>query len=681
TTGNLAMSGSDLTWNGTTVASITSNSGGTLALQFNGNATTAMVASVMQNITYSNASEDPGSQVLIDWTFSDGSVIVQGSPVAQSTTYSQTIFITAVNDPPQIDSSAIGKKTWIEGGDAISLIPSDFVLSDADDPLLSGATITIGNVQESDVLAVSVLGTTIVASFDDQLGVLNLEGTATPDHYAAVLRTLTFQSNAANPVETGRNLALWVSDGTGSSTSVSWEVGILRTTGSDSLGNSVALPSEPDVPTVENKPTTPDVPVAEPPSATPTEPESQPASRDTTTTAPLETDVENPSADPVPADPSADPVVAPIVLPAPVPVAPTVVVSSSVPATSATTAVTTSPTVATTTSTSVAAPSSTATASAPSLASAATQAPAAPMVEAAAPSAAVDGGSAASEGAAADGAGDSGGSGASAGDSGGGASGGEGQVQPQGAGSNQGAAGSRGSANSGSGSASSGAGAVNSSDTSQGDSDMMFPHEEKESEGRSVVQGFGGGGFGGTVAEGFGSADTEMKPTEGFGGSAESTRRVEGFGAASDGGKGPRPEGFGDSSDRVASDGDVGYLDQEEEEDSVRQPIDVSEIDPYSDEAVRNDSGADANDRLEVTPYGDETVAEGTAAEDQDGEDEEGEKEMEPEPPGRGKSGFTMQLRAAAFGNSHLERMMMLKRLIEQGAEQGQEAFVPRKIL
>ncbi|MBF0109296.1 MAG: DUF4347 domain-containing protein, partial [Magnetococcales bacterium] len=57
TTGNLAISGSDLTWNGTTVAAITSNSGGTLALQFNGNATTAMVASVMQNLTYFNISD------------------------------------------------------------------------------------------------------------------------------------------------------------------------------------------------------------------------------------------------------------------------------------------------------------------------------------------------------------------------------------------------------------------------------------------------------------------------------------------------------------------------------------------------------------------------------------------------------------------------------------------------
>ncbi len=58
--------GQSFTYNGTSVGTVTTNSGGTLVLTFNTNATSTMVDSVLQSITYSNSSEAPPASVTLN---------------------------------------------------------------------------------------------------------------------------------------------------------------------------------------------------------------------------------------------------------------------------------------------------------------------------------------------------------------------------------------------------------------------------------------------------------------------------------------------------------------------------------------------------------------------------------------------------------------------------------------
>ncbi|MCP4378170.1 MAG: cadherin repeat domain-containing protein, partial [bacterium] len=83
---------------GTTIGTVTTNSGGTLVLTFNSSATTALVNSAMQQIAYSNSSDTPPPTAQIDWTFDDGGN--QGIGGALQATGSTTVTITESNDAP-----------------------------------------------------------------------------------------------------------------------------------------------------------------------------------------------------------------------------------------------------------------------------------------------------------------------------------------------------------------------------------------------------------------------------------------------------------------------------------------------------------------------------------------------------------------------------------------------------
>ncbi|MEW8048125.1 MAG: DUF4347 domain-containing protein, partial [Candidatus Thiodiazotropha sp.] len=92
--------GGSLIVGGTTIGAVTTNSGGTLVLSFNTNATNALVNSAMQQIAYSNDSDTPPASVQIDWTFDDGNTGAQGSGGALQATGSTTVGITADNYAP-----------------------------------------------------------------------------------------------------------------------------------------------------------------------------------------------------------------------------------------------------------------------------------------------------------------------------------------------------------------------------------------------------------------------------------------------------------------------------------------------------------------------------------------------------------------------------------------------------
>jgi trimeric autotransporter adhesin len=92
--------GAALVYDGTTIGTVTANSGGTLVLTFNGNATQANLDSAVRLIAYSNSSDTPPAGVQIDWLFNDGS--------AATASGSTAVSIAAVNDAPLIISNGGG---------------------------------------------------------------------------------------------------------------------------------------------------------------------------------------------------------------------------------------------------------------------------------------------------------------------------------------------------------------------------------------------------------------------------------------------------------------------------------------------------------------------------------------------------------------------------------------------
>ena len=100
---------------GINVGTVTTNSAGTLVLTFNGNATSALVDQVIQQITYSNTNDAPPANVTIDYLFNDGNTGAQGIGGAKTALGSITVSITPINDSPVAtdDANATDEDTML----------------------------------------------------------------------------------------------------------------------------------------------------------------------------------------------------------------------------------------------------------------------------------------------------------------------------------------------------------------------------------------------------------------------------------------------------------------------------------------------------------------------------------------------------------------------------------------
>ncbi|MCP4406749.1 MAG: hypothetical protein GY807_03145, partial [Gammaproteobacteria bacterium] len=136
---------------GTTIGTVTTNSGGTLVLTFNTNATTALVNSAMQQIAYSNSSGTLSDSVQIDWSFDDGNSGSQGTGGTLQGTGSTTVSITVVNSAP----TAANNTVTTNEDTTYTFTASDFSFSDVDNDAMSSVKITslesIGSLQLSGI--------------------------------------------------------------------------------------------------------------------------------------------------------------------------------------------------------------------------------------------------------------------------------------------------------------------------------------------------------------------------------------------------------------------------------------------------------------------------------------------------------------------------------------------------
>ena len=187
--------GQSFTYNGTSVGTVSTNSGGTLVLTFNTNATSTMVDSVLQSITYSNSSEAPPASVTLNWSFSDGSLSTNGAA---------GVNITSVNDNPIITA---GGTTAFTEQTATAIAPAITITDPDGDTGWNGGTLTVqitGNASADDSLRlptsnpgtgiwVDGIGTNYLYSGATHIGTASAS-TVT----AGSVWTFTFNANATN---------------------------------------------------------------------------------------------------------------------------------------------------------------------------------------------------------------------------------------------------------------------------------------------------------------------------------------------------------------------------------------------------------------------------------------------------------------------------------------------------
>ncbi|NEQ41240.1 MAG: DUF4347 domain-containing protein, partial [Okeania sp. SIO3I5] len=100
--------GQPLTVNGTTIGTVTTNTGGTLLLTFNSSATGALVDSALQNIGYSNSTPTV-APVTIDYTINDGNTADDDQGTGGALTGSGSITVTVTDNvvPTAVDDTTV----------------------------------------------------------------------------------------------------------------------------------------------------------------------------------------------------------------------------------------------------------------------------------------------------------------------------------------------------------------------------------------------------------------------------------------------------------------------------------------------------------------------------------------------------------------------------------------------
>ena len=166
------ITGSPLVVDGRTIGAVAQNENGRLILTFNENAVQDAINSALQQIAYSNNSDNPPQTIQIDWIASDGNDGSQGLGGALNATGITTIEVNGINDLPTGSVTITGTPTQGEtltatntlaDADGMGTIRYQWM---ADGTTISGATgITL-------VLEQAQVGKliTVVASYTDGFG-------------------------------------------------------------------------------------------------------------------------------------------------------------------------------------------------------------------------------------------------------------------------------------------------------------------------------------------------------------------------------------------------------------------------------------------------------------------------------------------------------------------------------
>ncbi|WP_107851571.1 DUF4347 domain-containing protein [Oceanimonas marisflavi] len=210
------IEGQVFTYKGTEAGTVTTHSNGTLKLTFNASATSAIVDSVLQSITYANSSNDPSSSVTLDWTFNDGTNNSTGTNQA-------TVNITAINDEPALTANA-SNPTFTEDGSAASLFSGTSIDTVETDQNITGLSFTVSNVADGSHEVINFDGTVITlthgtsgstnslsysVSVSSGTATVNLTGgNLSADATEALIDSMSYQNNSNTPNTSNRVVTL-----------------------------------------------------------------------------------------------------------------------------------------------------------------------------------------------------------------------------------------------------------------------------------------------------------------------------------------------------------------------------------------------------------------------------------------------------------------------------------------
>jgi Ca2+-binding RTX toxin-like protein len=218
--GAIGVSGANISYGGTQIATFTGGTGGTaLTITLDPDATPAAVQALVRALQYNNTSNTPSTAtrtVTIVLTDGDG-----GTAATQTT----SVTVAASNDAPvAVSGDAV---TYTEGGSAVA-VSSNLTLTDVDSANMTGATITISDFVAGDVLTF-VNQNGISGSYDSGTGVLTLSGSSSVANYQAALRSITYSGAADANVggtDLTRTVSFVVTDGSNPSSAVTATVTI-----------------------------------------------------------------------------------------------------------------------------------------------------------------------------------------------------------------------------------------------------------------------------------------------------------------------------------------------------------------------------------------------------------------------------------------------------------------------
>lgn len=210
--GQIGISGSNVTYAGTIIGTIdagnTGVSGAALRINLNSSATTAAVQALARIIAYSNSSDAPSTAArTVTFTFNDGGN--SGSGGALQATRNATVNITAVDDPSvlTLSQSAVNYNE----NDGSFVVDPALTLTDVDSTTLSGARVVITSnlVSTEDSLVLPSSGN-ITSSYNASTGILTLTGTATIAEYETALRAVKYNNSSQNPTTTPRTISFTI---------------------------------------------------------------------------------------------------------------------------------------------------------------------------------------------------------------------------------------------------------------------------------------------------------------------------------------------------------------------------------------------------------------------------------------------------------------------------------------
>ena len=178
-------------------------------LTLTGSSSVANYQAALRSVKYTNSSATPSSLVrTVTFRVSDGT--------DNSNTQSRNISM-AANIAPVLGSIEGTALAYTEG-DAATPITSTITVTDADDPNLASATVTISsNYQNGEDVLSFTNANGITGSWNAATGQLSLTGSTTLANYRTALRSVRYANSSNAPSNLTRTVTFRVNDGTDNS--------------------------------------------------------------------------------------------------------------------------------------------------------------------------------------------------------------------------------------------------------------------------------------------------------------------------------------------------------------------------------------------------------------------------------------------------------------------------------